>query len=1181
MQNLSDQFIRGYQLRRQIGEGGFGVVYRAYQPVVDREVAIKIILSKHSNQPSFIRNFSREAQLIARLEHPHIVPLYDFWRDPAGAYLVMRWLRGGNLSELVEQYGPMRLSAAAHILDQMAAALSAAHRSGVIHRDLKPANILLDDEGNGYLSDFGIALDMRRPQDGDLKFFGSPDYMAPEQFFQQMISPQGDIYSLGLVLFEILTGAYPFPTIDGQSSPQHMYSVLPSLQIARPDLPVELDAVLQRATSKQPDQRYERILDFALDFRQHADLAQSGTVPDGSALVVSGAVGRDLNATTRITAETHDLSASSPPNKDTLQLNTIDLNKTAGIQIRNPYKGLRAFEEADQSDFFGREALIEDLLAHLGGDTAPVRFVAVVGSSGSGKSSAVRAGLIPALHAGRLADSDRWLIAQMTPGSDPFTALSEALGRIAVEAVLPFSESSDSLLQAMEHSLPADGSTVFLFIDQLEELFAASIDEGVRARFIETLVTALNMPDSRLCVMVTLRADFYDRPLRYPALADLLRQHTVLVLPMRSDDLETAITAPADRAGLTVEPALVSAIIDDLREQPGALPLLEFALTELFERRQGKLLSLEAYRQIGGVAGALAQRADTFYTDLDPQEQAITQQMFLRLVAPGENAEDTRRRVLQAELESISDQPAVMRQIIEHLGQARLLTIDRDPVTRAPTVEVAHEALIREWARLRGWLDVSREWLRLQRQLALAVRDWEQSERDGSFLASGARLAQFEALLEAPISLSERESTYVHASIRQRKGVENRRRLVIATLIAFSVVAFTLAVIALDSEHRAAQEAANARSRELAVTALVDTGDQLDTALLLSREALDTADTLAARSSLLTALETEPQLFSFLHGAAEPLRALAVDPSSGLLAAAGRDKQIRFWDLTTRQPEGPVLSGHEDWINALAFQPGGHLLASASADHSIRLWDMATGLPADVPTMQHDDEVWALAFTPDGKTLISGAADGTIRLWDAASGTMITELDAHEDIVFDLAVMPDGRHFVSASADQTLRLWDMQSLESIPLEGHNNWVLAVAVDPAGDLIASGGADNQIMLWDAHSGEPLATLSGHTDWVRDLAFSADGRLASASADGTVRLWDTVTGRGNAALRRAQRRRLGRDLCAGQPAFDLRRSRQSCAHLGSNAGYEPAFCPTAGSGLQPGAQPGRADSGERQR
>jgi serine/threonine protein kinase len=434
--DLKGEPLRGYRLVEQIGEGAFGVVYRATQPQIGREVAIKAVPPELANHPDFVRRFEREAQIVARLEHPHIVPLYDYWREPDAAYLVMRYLRGGSVEELIKA-GPIEPERSAQVLDQVAAALSAAHRQGVVHRDVKPGNVLLDEEGNAYLTDFGVALDAGSPERSTGTMLrGTPGYLSPEQVRLDPASPQTDVYALGIVAYEMLTRTHPFPDSPMQELlDHHLREAIPSVRETRPELPPAVDAVIAKATAKDARERFSEALELAAAFR---------------AALWGG------------TAVTEPVA-----------------------EIRNPYKGLRAFLEVDARDFFGREALTERLLRRLDEDGEASRFLAVVGPSGSGKSSAVRAGLVPALRRGAVEGSEHWYVIDLTPGPHPLRELESALLALAVEpppSLLDMLEGDTlGLVRATKRVLPDPDAELLVVLDQLEEVFTLVEDEDERA----------------------------------------------------------------------------------------------------------------------------------------------------------------------------------------------------------------------------------------------------------------------------------------------------------------------------------------------------------------------------------------------------------------------------------------------------------------------------------------------------------------------------------------------------------------------------------------------------------------------------------------------------------------------------------------------------------------------------
>ncbi len=1143
MNDLAGQTVRGYELHDLIGAGGFGAVYRAYQPLIKRDVAMKIILPEYANHPDFIRRFEFEAQLVARLEHIHIVPLYDYWREPNGAYLVMRWLRGGSLRGRLKSSGTVDSETAAQIVNQISSALAVAHRRGVVHRDIKPDNILFDDEGNAFLADFGIAKDLRettvtRDDINDGALTGSPFYLAPEQAQNQPVTPQTDIYSLGIVIYEMLTGHPPFMSDKGLMAVllAHINEAVPSVLPQRPDLTVGVDRVIQRATAKDPGSRYGTVNELALEFT-HALVGATAKAAPSS--VISP---ESIDA-----AELDDLLVVTKP------LSASTLIIVPGIEIANPYKGLQAFQEADAGEFFGRKALIERLIERMQEPGDISRFLAVIGPSGSGKSSVVKAGLVPALRKGALPGSDRWYYVEMVPGTDPFQELASALLGIASqppENLLERLKADERGLVEIAQQVIQPGSELLLVVDQFEEVFTQLDDEAERAHFLQLLLMAIAEPASRIRLIITLRADFYDRPLLYPGFGDMVRRRNEVVLPLTPDEMREAIVGPAHKVGLTVETGLVAAIVAEVAEQPGALPLMQYALTELFERRQDTTLTLEAYHASGGVLGALARRAEEMYQAASGDEQAALRQIFLRLVNVGDGMENTRRRATQVELMSLVEDDTIVSSLLDRLGKYRLLTFDHDPQTRIPTIEVAHEALIREWARLRGWLDDSREALLLQRKLIAASAEWNANNRDRSFLASGLQLQRYEGLLsqESDLALTPAEIEYIRASITERERVEAeklaqqrrmqrlRQALLWGALAALAIVSI-FAVYALiqrsearDQRDRAERSAEISDSLALvanAQTELVTYNTDLAIALAIKANELDDPPA-EARRMLERAIFT-PGTRRIVTVHENVVFTAAYSPDGTQAISGDLDGKIILWDVATGQKVreyGPddgdtdAVEGHTRLVRSVAFSPDGKTFLSGAADSRMILWDVETGEPLrvfgpDDPDTEavegHARAVRTVLYAGDGRA-VSASDDWTLALWDLNTGEMIRQFEGHQERVRGAAISPDGTMIASAAYDNLVKLWDIETGAEIKsFEGHDNQATAVAFSPDGTMLLSGSADRTLRLWDIESGTEIRQMQGHSTWVKSVAFRSDGRVAlSSSDDATVRLWNVQTG-----------------------------------------------------------------------
>jgi WD40 repeat protein/transcriptional regulator with XRE-family HTH domain len=806
-------------------------------------------------------------------------------------------------------------------------------------------------------------------------------------------------------------------------------------------------------------------------------------------------------------------------------------------ELINPYKGLRPFMEADAADFFGREALTQYLLARLAEETALARFLAVVGPSGSGKSSVVRAGLIPALRGGALPGAEGWLVTTVFPGAHPLEELEAGLLRVVPNPppslLAQLQEEQHGLLRAVKRTLPADTATeLVLVIDQFEELFTLVTDERTRLHILNSLYDAVTDPRSRLRVIITLRADFYDRPLLYAGFGDLMRQRTAVVLPFAPEDLLRAIIRPAERAGGSLEADLVATIMNDVSAQPGLLPLLQYALTELFERRSGHTLTLDAYHASGGVSGALARRADDIYAGLSAPQQELARQLFLRLVTPGEGMEDTRRRIRRAELATaaLTDDDAAsaalnpsasMDKIIDAYGKYRLLTFDRDPITHDSTVEVAHESLIRAWGRLRQWLDSSREELLLQRRLTAAAAEWTDAARDPSFLATGARLEQLSTwAATTSLALNQQEQEYLDASLAEQRAQQrqvaarqaretalerrsrNVLRVLVVVLLLATVGALALTRLALDNADEARTQALVAGAQ-----AALNEGNT-DMALALALRATQ-GDSKAAQSVLAAAAYAPGTRQRFVGPAG--VKTVVFSPDGRSALSASDDKTLILWDVASGTKIRTFV-GHTDVVQSAVFSPDGRSALSASDDKTLILWDVATGTKIRSFQQEHTAAVQSAVFSPDGRSALSASDDKTLILWDVAGGTPIRRFAGHKDEVKTVAFSPDGRSALSGSDDKTLILWDVASGAQLrSFVGHTAGVNAVAFSPDGRSALSASDDKTLILWDVASGAQLRSFVGHTGEVNAIAFSADGRTAlSGSQDTTVRLWDIATG-----------------------------------------------------------------------
>lgn len=881
-----------------------------------------------------------------------------------------------------------------------------------------------------------------------------------------------------------------------------------------------------------------------------------------------------------------------------------------------PYPGLSAFQPEDANRFFGRDELTADLVTRLAGLMSRSGPLMVIGPSGSGKSSLLRAGLLPAIAVGALpaAGSVSWPLELMTPGARP---LLELATRIAVLAGIPAgalhadlrtdpSRISEAIGQGLlvharrqaqlSGRTPVPGATLaeaddthpsgllrsprlILIVDQFEEVFTECADERERRAFVRALRAAAALPydgselprraasrDVAALVIVGMRADFYARCAADPDLAAYLKADQILVGPMTSEGLRAAIEGPAAQTGLAVDDGLTEVLLADLGLQvlsatlpdsaperaegaggaPAAatgsyqaclLPLLAYALQQTWQNREGRRLTVSGYQASGGINGAVARAAEEVYERLSSEGRQAARRLLLRLVNPGEDSADTRRRVPVAELTRTggdadfpdSSQAATVREVLADLVQARLLTGDTS-ADDTNTVEITHEALLWAWPRLREWLGQDRAGRRTHRDVTNAARAWRQNNYEKSHLFTGTRLAvALDWAADHQDDLNSDERTFLATCQQRRSRATLLRRGAAVTLTVLILLVAGTVAYALHNRSRAAGERIQSIANHAAAEAaqLRDTNPSLAAQLELVANRLDT--TPDSTSQLLRAASTP--LADLLAGKAGPVASVAYSPDGHTLAVGTADSKVQLWNVANPAHAtqiGQPLTGPANGVNSVAFSPASHILAAAGGDGKVWLWDVtdpARARPARQLPTDPNGGVESVAFSPDGHTLAAGTTDGTVRLWNVANGTEITQIGRDltvgtDNPVSSLAFSPHT-HILAAGTTNSgaVWLWQIHGLAGgspigQPLSvGADGIVDSVAFSPDGQTLAAGTGASTIWLWDVNDlaqitpfGQPLTGAAGN---VTSLAFSKhDHILAAGTGNEAVWLWNVT-------------------------------------------------------------------------
>jgi WD40 repeat protein/DNA-binding SARP family transcriptional activator len=766
-----------------------------------------------------------------------------------------------------------------------------------------------------------------------------------------------------------------------------------------------------------------------------------------------------------------------------------------------PYRGLSAFGEADAPFFHGREAFAARLVEAV---HARPLVVVVVGPSGSGKSSVVYAGLLP-----RLRQEGGWQIVDLRPRGEPYRALAGAL----LPVLEPDLGETDRLIQAGKLADALQGGEVrllevvdrvlaklegrdrlLLLIDQFEELYTLCPQAEMRRRFLVTLLAAVEAAGARrpcpLALLLTLRADFMGQALAHRPFADLLQDAALMLGPMTRQELRAAIVEPAEQQGAALEPGLVERLLDDVGQEPGHLPLLEFALTLLWERLDGGWMTHAAYDEIGRVEGALARYAEQVYQELGEEEREGARWVLEQLVQPGEGTEDTRRVATRAEVGG-GQWP-----LVQQLADRRLVVTGRDATAGTETVEVAHEALIQRWGRLRGWMEEDRAFRTWQEGLRVALRVWEGSERDEGALLRGAPLAQAERwLAERGHALTAAEVAYIRAgaALRQRQQAEQARRRK-ETLRQVS--------IGLAGQAKAELEGASP-----------------ERAVLLALEALQHYPYTGQAESALAQAVHAFKPYHVVHEYEMRAHHAIWSPDGGCIVISGMEGMIRIYDAESGAKRLHFNERDMSDIWSLAWSADDRLVTVSRGLGAARVWDVETGTLLRT-YRGHEGPVHHVALSADGALALTAGADGTARVWEVASGAERLVLGGDGAAMQDAAWSPGGDRILTASGDGVIRMWDVSKAleagggkaeELLSVAAHATGALAVCWSPDGGRFASGGVDGLARVWDAGAGQALLTLMGHGDQVRDVSWAPEGRrIATASGDGTARVWDARAG-----------------------------------------------------------------------
>ncbi|CAM2069753.1 Non-specific serine/threonine protein kinase [Sulfidibacter corallicola] len=1226
-----------WRLLEPLGQGGMGAVWLAERAdaAFEMRVAVKLIRAERSSEALQAR-FRRERQILADLKHPNICGLLDGGTTPSGLpYLVMEYLEGDTIDQWCRTRQP-GLRQVLEVFRTLCVAVTYAHGLGVLHRDIKPSNIMISPTGSPKLLDFGIATHTASSSPRLTDLGGepmTPEFAAPELMLGQRASTASDVYSLGLVLFYLLTGKRPRQAGGKPAGQLRSFAVdereralldqvadllervlegdpanrLDSAEVVanridrilagktdrlRPPQQTRYDALLWCHTESRERvvpwaRRLEEELGLVLWFESASSEPVAPTelaekLAACACLVVIKGEGEPWLEPARLQAVHHQyrnkpvrvvpvlLPGAEHPTRESdlpiflrrrpwisLDAHVESLIETArairggglaagapGSPETCPFRGLKAFREEDRDFFFGREAMVQRLNLHM--ERFP--FLALLGPSGSGKSSVIHAGLVPLLR------ERGHRIASFTPASNPIEECALALCSLLAEdggsatdlanlrsRLTTDPEGLHRVLAEAAGSTPRTG--FILIVDQFEELFTQTRDRQATDHFLAILLHAVER--RTLAVILTMRSDFLGECAGRPDLNSFVGDHMVLLPMMDREALSQAVVEPASRTGLHFETGLVEKILDDVHGEAGNLPLLEHALLELYERRRGKLLTAAAYHGIGGIEGALTKRAEAVFQNLTPAGQIALRKMFtLCLVHRNEAANVTRRRSTRAALIAAAEDRALAEDLLHQFVSARLWTTWRDEIRGGELVDVAHEALIRKWERIRTWMAEDREIIRRLSNLRQLAARWQEAGRPRDDLPRGNGLFRMLEVAEHRlVSLGEVERAFLAEACKQRDLRKNQ-------ILAVSVSGFLLALIATvlffqarSANQRALREQARARQAQK-VAEQRTRQSNYNLAEMFNRAAGESLEQGKAPEALLFALaalsrdipsgSAVPEALgrfadarmigaeSLLYTspvAPEVLR-VAFAPGDELLAMACTDHKIRLLDARTGRAVG-TFSGHVDEISDMAFSSDGSLLASVAMDRTIRLWHLAdghdrTGSGTEHRSFEMDFPLRNVAFLSGDRNLLVRDSDGLLHELaldeDKPQVTPYGFTSKDSILAVDGLLVLAGKADWNGSRNRSRRflpaVFDSGSdpTKRTPLPKRKDpKLIAVTSARRANLIFGSEQSGRIVAWDVNSGDVNASLEVPA-MVTSMAVDAQGRLLAACDErGSLNLW----------------------------------------------------------------------------